>query len=439
MTFHAFLKDDEFVKSPKGLFSVIPAQAGIQSFSVLGIPLDSPACRQAGVFTRMTTFYETIKDSFLSRQKGGLMLNKRPIHAFIPFLSILLSYGLALGEAKPVGFSVPFPDLIFTQSLSREEQHYLGLSPKKVFSFREISGNLILVEFLSTYCVSCQRQAPIFNEVYSLIESNPRLRGKVKMVGIAAGNNIQEVQIFKKAYNIPHPILSDAKFDAHTAVGSPRTPFSIWVRRDAQGNSIVVSTHLGLIASVKSALDETRAVLQYNLALLKPKKGAIYDGEALKPPISEEELVSKAKAGMEASGGKVLRIEKLSLKDGDSIYVGNVDFGTHQKHLFSKLASRRAACDICHDTYFIYTFDPEGRVIDIVPIQLTKIDNLNWTEEDIKKLKSRTIGKSILKPFPFDPTVDSVSGATITAALIFDSLDKAKAIFEKLKKEGYVK
>jgi len=32
---------DEFIKSPKGLFSVIPAQAGIQSFSVVGIPLDS--------------------------------------------------------------------------------------------------------------------------------------------------------------------------------------------------------------------------------------------------------------------------------------------------------------------------------------------------------------------------------------------------------------
>jgi thiol-disulfide isomerase/thioredoxin len=387
----------------------------------------------------MTTFYETIKDSFLSRQKGGLVLNKRPIHAFIPFLSILLSYGLALGEAKPVGFSVPFPDLIFTQSLPREEQNYLGIPPKKVFSFREITGNLILVEFLSTYCINCQRQAPIFNEVYSSIESNRRLRGKVKMVGIAAGNNIQEIQIFKKAYNIPYPILADAKFDAHTVVGSPRTPFSIWARRDAQGNSVVVSTHLGLIDSAKSVLDETRAVLQYDLALLKPKKGAIYDSDALKPPVPEEELVSKAKAGMEASGGKVLRIERLSLKDGDWIYVGKVDFGTHQKHLFSKLASRRAVCDICHDTYFIYTFDPEGKVIDIVPIQLTKINNLNWTEEDIKKLKSRTIGKSILKPFPFDPAVDSISGATITAALVFDSLDKANVIFEKLKKEGYVK
>lgn len=359
--------------------------------------------------------------------------------AFILFLLISFSCGFALGETKPLGFAIPFPDLIFTQSLSREEQNYLGLPRKKIFSFREITGNLILVEFLSTYCINCQRQAPVFNEVYSSIERDPRLRGNVKMIGVAAGNNMMEVEVFKKTYHIPYPIFSDPRFDVHTAVGSPRTPFSIWVRRDAQRNSIVVSTHLGLIESVKSALDETRAVLQYNLALLKPKKGAIYEGDALRPPIPEEELVLKARAGMEASGGKVIKIEKISLKDGDWIYAGKVDFGTHQKNLFSKLASRRAACDICHDTFFIYTFDPEGKIIDIIPIQLTKIDNLNWTEEDIKKLKSRTIGRSILKPFAFDPSVDSVSGATITAALVFDSLDKAKVIFEKLKKEGYVK
>jgi thiol-disulfide isomerase/thioredoxin len=367
------------------------------------------------------------------------MRSKRSILVFVLFFAVLFYCEVALGETKPLGFAIPFPDLIFVQSLSREEQNYLGLALKKVFSFREITGNLILVEFLSTYCISCQRQAPVFNEVYSSIERDSRLKGKVKMIGIAAGNNPNEVQMFKKAHDIPYPILSDAKFDAHTAIGSPRTPFSIWVRRDAQGNSIVVSTHLGLIESVRSILDETRAVLQYDLALLKPKKRAIYEGDALTPPIPEEELATKAKASMEVSGGKVLQIQKISLRDGDWIYAGKVDFGMHQKNLFSKLASRRAVCDICHDTFFIYTFDPEGKVIDIVPVQLTKIDNLNWTEEDIKKLKSRTVGRSILKPFVFDPSVDSVSGATITAALVFDSLDKAKVIFEKLKKEGYVK
>lgn len=367
------------------------------------------------------------------------MARKTFILAFIFFLSISLSYGPALGETKPLGFAVPFPNLLFTQSLFREERNYLGLPPKKVFSFREITGNLILVEFLNTYCISCQKQIPVFNEVYSSIERDPRLKGKVKMIGIAAGNNLNEVQLLKKAYHIPYPVLSDARFDAHTAVGSPRTPFSIWVRRDAQNNSIVVSTHLGLIESAKSALRETRAVLQYNLAFLKPKKGAIYEGDALQPSIPEEELMLKAKAGMEASGGKVLQIEKIFLKDKDWIYIGKVDFGTHQKNLFSKLASRRAVCDICHDTFFIYTFDSDGKVIDIVPVEFTKKDNLPWTDEDIEKLKARILGKSILKPFSFDAAVDSVSGATITAALVFDSLDKAKVIFEKLKKEGHVK
>jgi thiol-disulfide isomerase/thioredoxin len=356
----------------------------------------------------------------------------------ITFLTIFLIFSLAFGETKPVGFATPFPDLTFTQTLNKGEQSYLGISEKKSFSFKEIRGNLILIEFISTYCVSCQRQTPIFNELYFSIEKDLGLKGKVKIIGVAAGNNPIEVEIYKKEYKVPYPIISDPKFYAHTAVGSPRTPFSIWVRKDAQGKGIVVSTHLGLM-DLKGLVDETKAVLQYNLALLKPKKGTIYEGDALIPPLKEEELLAKAKEGMESSGGKVLKIEKISLRDGDWIYFGKVDFGTSQKNLFSKLATRRAVCDICHDTFFIYTFDQEGKVVDIVPIQLTKVGNLNWTEEDIKKIKTRTIGRSVLSPFTFDSSVDSVSGATITAVLIFDSLDKAKEIFEKLKKEGYVK
>ncbi len=367
------------------------------------------------------------------------MTKKKSINGnLVVFLFAFLFCGLANAETKPVGFAIPFPDLTFTQTLSKEERAYLGIPQKKSFSLKEIRGSLILIEFISVYCVSCQRQAPIFNELYSSLEKDPRLRGRVKMIAVAAGNNLHEVEIYKKTYQIPYPILADPKFDAHIAVGSPRTPFTIWIRKDAQGGGIVVSTHLGLM-NLGSAMDETKAILQYNLALLKPKKGTIYAGDALMPPLTEEELMAKAKEGMESTGGKVLQIKKLTLKDGDWIYLGKVDFGTYQKNFFSKLASRRAVCDICHDTFFIYTFDSEGKVIDIVPIQLTKIGNLNWTEEDIKKLKARTIGRSILRPFTFDPSVDSVSGATITAVLIFDSLDKAKAIFEKLKKEGYVK
>lgn len=275
--------------------------------------------------------------------------------------------------------------------------------------------------------------------MFRTIEKDPKLNGKVKLIGIAAGNTMEEVTQYKKEYNIPYPIFPDKNFDTHQAVGSPHPPFLIWVRKDREGIGVVVSTHLGLIDSHEKILAETKAVLQYDLTLLKPKIGSICEGEALTPPLSEEELMEKAKIGMEASGGRILEIRKVFLKDKDFVYAGKVDFGTHQTYLFSKLASRRAVCDICHDTFFIYTFDLEGKLVDLIPIQLTMVDNLNWTDEEIKQFKSRIIGKSIFKPFAFDPKVDSISGATITAILLFDTLAKAKEIYEKIKKEGYIK
>jgi thiol-disulfide isomerase/thioredoxin len=355
---------------------------------------------------------------------------------------ILLSFVFLIPPVLPgtkrIGFAIPFPEIPFEQTLSKAEGSYLGIPRKPRFLFREIRGSLILVEFASSYCGSCQKQAPILNEVYRTITRDEKLKNNVKMIGIAAGNNLIEVENFKKEYEIPYPIFADPKFNAHTAIGSPRAPFLLWVRRDETGKWFVVSTHLGLIESAEKILNETRAVFQYNLALLKPKKGRIYEGEVLKPPLSDEELTARVRESMEASGGKVLQVKTISLKDGDRVYAGNIDFGTHRGNLFSKLVSRRAVCDICHDTFFIYTFDPEGEIVEITPVELTKVDNLAWSEEDVRKLKSRVIGKSILQPFPFNPHVDAVSGATVTAVLIFDSLDKAREIYEALRKGGYI-
>jgi len=366
------------------------------------------------------------------------MMSKRKLFYFGLILYLFISYQTAYGEIKTIGYAIPFPNLTFKHPLSKEDRTYLGLPPKRTYRFEDISGSLLLIEYLNTYCVNCERQAPILNEGYSLIEKDPMLKRKVKIIGIAAGNNLEEVRDFKNRYKIPYPIQPDPNFDFHQAVGSPRTPFMIWVRKDREGKGIVVSTHLGVIESSQKLIEETKAVLQYDLALLKPKIGSIYEGEALKPPLTEEELILKARMGMESSGGKVIEIKKVVLKDGDLIYIGRIDFGAYQKNLFSKLATRRAVCDICHDTFFFYTFDSEGKVIDIIPIQLTKVGNQNWSDEDIKKLKNRVVGKSIFKPFSFDPKVDSISGATITAVLIFDSLEKAKEIYEKMKKEGYL-
>lgn len=228
-------------------------------------------------------------------------MNKRKYILAIFFL--LLSYKIVYGAKKTIGFAIPFPDLTFRQTLQKEDLTYLGITPgkfKRVFSFREIRGALFLIEYLNIYCFNCVGQAPILNEVYEQIERDPLLKGRVKIIGIAAGNNLEEVRNFKAQHKIPYPILQDPNFDAHQAVGAPRTPFMIWVRKDKEGRGVVVSTHLGLFESSKKIVEETKAVLQYEFSLLRPKLGSIYEGEALKPPLTEEELIRK---GQEGNGG----------------------------------------------------------------------------------------------------------------------------------------
>jgi len=155
----------------------------------------------------------------------------------------------ALADAKPIISGANFPNLTFNNILFKDEQAYLGISQKENFSFKIIRGNLIIIEVFSTYCLSCPKNIPILNKAYSTIENDLKLKGKVKVIGIAVGNNRNEVKNYIKEYKVLYPILTDFNFTAHKALGNPRVPFTIFVKKDTKGNSTVVGTHQGMFES----------------------------------------------------------------------------------------------------------------------------------------------------------------------------------------------
>ena len=134
-----------------------------------------------------------------------------------------------------------------------------------------------------------------------------------------------------------------------------------------------------------------------------------------------------------------MAVAKVKLPDNEEIYVGETQAGNQKSYLFSKLASRAPTCDICHATHFFFTFDEKGMVINFSPLQVTKVDNVSWDDKEVEKMRQRLVGRSILHPVDFDLQVDSVSAATMTAALIVDSVNKAKNLYEGLKSKGYIK
>ncbi len=150
------------------------------------------------------------------------------------------------------------------------EKIYLGLSGDGFFKIPQIKSKGVLIKIFNLYCPICQSTVAAMAEIYRQIENNPDLRGKLKLIGIGAGNSLLEIEALKHNYNIPFPIFPDENFKIHQALGEVRTPFFIAIKMDGDGSHEVVHTHLGGLTDARAFLDlmvEAYGIKQGNLLI----------------------------------------------------------------------------------------------------------------------------------------------------------------------------
>jgi peroxiredoxin len=161
----------------------------------------------------------------------------------IAFL-LLFSGGLVSAVSPPEKGDV-LPEMALPVPEDSAYKAYLGLQGEGVFQIPQIKARVVLVEIFSMYCPACQREAPRVNELYKIIESDPKMRKEVKLIGIGAGNTPFEVNIFKKKYQVSFPLFSDQDFSVHKSLGEVRTPFFIGVKINPDGTHEIFYTLLG--------------------------------------------------------------------------------------------------------------------------------------------------------------------------------------------------
>ncbi len=136
-----------------------------------------------------------------------------------------------------------------------DEKEYLGLSGSGFFRIPQIKAKVVIIEIFSLYCPKCQKIAPEMDKLYYLIESDPNLRGKIKLIGIGAGNSVYEVDVFKKTFHTPFPLFPDNDFAIHKALGDIRSPYFIVIKINKDGTHEVVHSEL-------DSFEEARAFLE---------------------------------------------------------------------------------------------------------------------------------------------------------------------------------
>lgn len=128
------------------------------------------------------------------------------------------------------------------------DYEYLGLSATSGdIMLDQLRGKIIIFEIFSMYCTHCQKSALAVNELYTFIESNPKTKDLIKMVGIGNRNSAFEVGIYKDKYAVPFPLVpdKDLRLTQQLVVEQVGTPYFVVMYIDDDDQGYVFHTASG--------------------------------------------------------------------------------------------------------------------------------------------------------------------------------------------------
>jgi thiol-disulfide isomerase/thioredoxin len=171
--------------------------------------------------------------------------------ALVCFLS-----ALALAEAEPKAgqmVSIKFPKPMFD-----EDATYLGLPKAEEFTVKDLKAPFLLVEQFNTTCPHCMAQAPALNSLYEKVQSDPQLKGKLKIMAIGQGNDESAIKMWKAFHKVPFPLFPDPNSTFGKAINF--SPYPVSVVLDKTGK--IVWAHVGAFESADEALQGIKAAVK---------------------------------------------------------------------------------------------------------------------------------------------------------------------------------
>lgn len=172
-------------------------------------------------------------------------------------LTLALLAGAALAQSKPtVGQNAG--NVKFAATLTPEEAAYLGVPAGAPFTLKDIKAPYVLAETFSTTCPHCMHQAPLLNQLFTMVENDAKLKDKLKILSVGQGNDEMNVKMWKAVQKVPFPVLPDKESTLSKAYDQPGVPITAVLDKSGK----VVWVHIGAFESAEEALKGIKKVVK---------------------------------------------------------------------------------------------------------------------------------------------------------------------------------
>lgn len=117
----------------------------------------------------------------------------------------------------------PFPDLRLPAPKAPEARA-LGLKAAEApFRLSELPSEVAIIVVANYFCGPCREEVPKLAELFRLI-ADRGYSGRVKVLGIMAGDGPELAARFRKATAAPYALFADPDYALHRELGSPLVP-----------------------------------------------------------------------------------------------------------------------------------------------------------------------------------------------------------------------
>jgi rhodanese-related sulfurtransferase len=169
----------------------------------------------------------------------------------------------------------PFPKARLTLLDGERDRAYLGIkSGAASFELGSLSADYALVELYNQLCFACCQSIPELNRLLGLIQKEPELNIRLKMIGIGVGNLNRDVRRFRQEKGVSFPLFSDHDNELHRQLGRPALPVIYLVRLHGAAGLRIVAVLSGPFGPAEKMLKNLMPKLNLTAGLSPP--GDVY-------------------------------------------------------------------------------------------------------------------------------------------------------------------